>query len=288
MIESEEATAEGHFVTIIERWYESQGVRRNDPMFKHWVDSTGPDNYRAGQRILRELGTICPLAGKRVLDVGCGVGGALTQLTRAGAACTGIDVDADRLGLCRKRLELHGQEASTVRGDAFHLPFGDACFDVVVCTDVLEHVPNRAKLIPEYSRVLRPGGVLYLAFPNLLSIRNVLRDPHYHLFGVTLLPLPLARWYTRLRRGKNYDVEILPVQPLVARLCKAHGVAVFEVSSGERVLTDKIRNPSTIRHGLGRRLVRAANALGLRGVLTGLVKLRAATQANAVLMGVKS
>jgi ubiquinone/menaquinone biosynthesis C-methylase UbiE len=283
-----EELAETHFVALVEQWYVAQGVRRDDPLFGHWVEATGPGNYRAGQRIARELTTICSLSGKRVLDVGCGVGGALVSLTLAGAECTGIDVDADRLKLCRKRLELHGQDAVTLCGDAYHLPFDDASFDIVICTDVLEHVSNRARLISEYSRVLRSGGILYLAFPNLLSIRNAMRDPHYHLFGVTLLPLPFARWYTRLRRGKKYDVEILPVSPIVARLCKRHGIAAFDVSSSERVLTEKIINPSTIRHGLGRRLVRVANMLGLRRILRLLVKLNAATSANAVLMGFKS
>lgn len=287
-MEAEETTAETHFLALVEEWYLAKGIQPEDPLFRHWVEATGPDNYRAGQRIVRELGTICTLTGKRVLDVGCGVGGALGSLMRAGARCTGVDIDTDRLGLCRQRLELHGRDAVTMQGDAYRLPFDDASFDIVVCTDVLEHVPDRRRLISEYARVLRPGGVLYLAFPNLLSIRNALRDPHYQLFGVTLLPLPLARWYTRLRRGKNYDVEILPVSPLIARVCRTHGVRVFDVSSSERILTEKIDDPSTIRHGIGRRLVSTANKLGLRGAIRLPIKLKAATRANAVLMGFKS
>ncbi len=282
------STAEKQFRTHVEQWYVSQGVGPDSVLFDHWVHVTGPGNFCAGERIVRELSTFGPLRDKRVLDVGCGVGGALVALCRVGACCVGIDIDRDRLDLARERLELHGCEALTVCGSAFSLPFPDGAFDVVLCSDMLEHVKDRPRLIAEFARVLRPGGLLYLAFPNLLSLRNVLSDPHYHLFGVVLLPLPLARWYTRKRRGRNYDVEVLPLSPGIARLCARHGITVHDLTSSERVLLDKLQNPATVRNRAARVAISLVRGLGLRVLAKSAVRLRAMTQANAVLAGIKS
>jgi SAM-dependent methyltransferase len=130
-------------------------------------------------------------------------------------------------------VDLHGTRCPIVRGDGFRLPFADASFDIVVSTEVLEHIRNRAGWIAEMCRVPRIGGVLYLSFPNLLSLRNALRDPHRILFGVTLLPVALARWYVRLRLGREYEVETLPVALSVARICATQGVRVYSLVHSE-------------------------------------------------------
>jgi SAM-dependent methyltransferase len=80
----------------------------------------------------------------RVLDVGCGSRPYEPLFTRSGAAYVGLDVEGN------PHADLHGL------ADA--LPVEDASFDVVLCTQVLEHVPDPAAVVRELRRVLRPGG----------------------------------------------------------------------------------------------------------------------------------
>jgi ubiquinone/menaquinone biosynthesis C-methylase UbiE len=279
--------AEHQFQRALEEWYVGQGVPRSDSLFGHWVRSGGADTYQAGRRALREIGGLTDVRGLRVLDVGCGFGGALVAMAEGGARCVGLDRNPSALELCHRRLALHGAPASLVRGDAYAMPFGDGAFDVVLCMEVLEHVARRHLVIREMARVLRPAGVLYLSFPNLLSVTNVLKDPHYHLAGVVLLPLRLARWYTQLRRGRSYDVEVLPVAPLVARECARHGVRVFSVNTGEEILLRKVAAPASIRHPAARVAFGLLWALGLTAAARGAIRLRAALGSGAVLAGFK-
>lgn len=280
--------AEEDFKALLEEWYVAQGVSREYPLFSHWVEATGPATYQAGERIARELSALTGLEGKLVLDVGCGFGGAVSILDRMGARCVGIDMNQEELVLCRQRLSLHGLATTVLCADAYNMPFTNESFDIVICTEVLEHVKDKNSLIAEMSRVLKKGGVLYLSFPNLLSLRNVWSDPHYHLFGVTLLPLPLARWYTRKRVGRNYDVEMLPIPPLLARVCAKKGIDVYSVNASEAVLRRKIETPNSIHNKVLRIVFTLLCAVGLRPFLKAAVRLRASITPNAILAGFKS
>lgn len=91
------------------------------------------------------------LAGRTVLDVGCGSGG---FLERSPGRYVGIDVSSSLLGeCCRKGLKV-------ARASATALPFADSSFDGVYCDNVIEHLPpaEAARLVFEVARVLRPGG----------------------------------------------------------------------------------------------------------------------------------
>jgi SAM-dependent methyltransferase len=262
-------------------------MREGDPLLAHWVQAMGPQTFLAGDRVRREVSTLLPLAGKRLLDAGCGFGGVLIAAARAGAEAIGLDASREELALCRQRLELHGTPCPLVCGDGFRLPFPDRAFDVVASTEVLEHIRGRERWIAEACRVLRPGGVLYLSFPNLLSLRNAIRDPHYHLFGVTLLPIAWARRYTRWRLGREYEVEVLPVSRSVARLCTSQGVPVYSVVHSEGILRRKIDSPAMIRDPRLRTLFIALRALGMAPLLRALVAFRATFGPSGVLAGFK-
>lgn len=280
--------AEEDFRSLVEEWYIARGVPREHPLFAHWVEAMGPATYRAGERIVREISGLTPVQGKRVLDVGCGFGGAINALDSMGAQCIGIDQNREELVLCRQRLILHGSASAILCGDAYNLPFDDEQFDIVICTEVLEHVKDKLGLITEMSRVLKKGGVLYLSFPNFLSLRNVWSDPHYHLFGVTLLPLPIARWYTRKRVGKEYDVDILPMTMSIARLCARRGISVYSVNTSEEILLRKIETPDSINNKPIRMVTTFLKLLRLHGLLKLAIQLRATILPNAVLAGFKS
>jgi ubiquinone/menaquinone biosynthesis C-methylase UbiE len=96
--------------------------------------------------------------GKRLLEVGCGMGTDLLQFARGGARCTGIDLTPRSVEITRHRFKLYGADGSFMISDGEHLPFRTESFDVVYSNGVLHHTPDTAGAIREVHRVLRPGG----------------------------------------------------------------------------------------------------------------------------------
>jgi 2-polyprenyl-3-methyl-5-hydroxy-6-metoxy-1,4-benzoquinol methylase len=101
------------------------------------------------------------LQGKCLLDAGCGTGWFSLRATQRGAKVTSIDVGLNLL-------EQVSSKCSTRRmvGDICHLGFADGSFDIVVSSEVIEHVPEPRKAVAELARVLKPGGLLALTTPN--------------------------------------------------------------------------------------------------------------------------
>jgi SAM-dependent methyltransferase len=104
-----------------------------------------------------------PLAGAHVLDLGCGPGYYGRALEAAGAGVAAVDLDAHSLGA-----PVPGAPAA-LRADAARLPFGDAAFDGVFCSNLLEHTPDPGAVVDEVARVLRPGGWGWLSWTNWYS-----------------------------------------------------------------------------------------------------------------------
>jgi ubiquinone/menaquinone biosynthesis C-methylase UbiE len=96
--------------------------------------------------------------GKRVLEIGVGLGTDFVRFVRAGAIATGVDLTEHAVELVRRRLELEGLEAEVRTADAESLPFADGSFDRVYSWGVLHHTPDTTRAINEATRVLRPGG----------------------------------------------------------------------------------------------------------------------------------
>lgn len=100
------------------------------------------------------LAALDPLAGRRVLDAGCGSGQALLLAAAAGAAVTGLD--AAELMVARARTRL--PEADLRVGDIQKLPFAAASFDVVTSFNVLQYAADEGAAAAELARVVVPGG----------------------------------------------------------------------------------------------------------------------------------
>lgn len=102
-----------------------------------------------------------------VLDVGCSDGYILERLAkdRGYASAAGIDLSPATVALARHMLrEL--KNVTLAVGSAESLPFEDATFTKVIVNELIEHVPDDAKVFEEVSRVLRPGGLLFMSAPN--------------------------------------------------------------------------------------------------------------------------
>jgi fatty-acid O-methyltransferase len=98
------------------------------------------------------------LAGKRVLEVGCGHGGGASYITRAlgPASYVGLDLNPAGIEFCRRRHPVPGLEF--VQGNAEDLPFPGASFDAVINVESSHCYPHFDRFLSEVTRVLRPGG----------------------------------------------------------------------------------------------------------------------------------
>lgn len=94
-----------------------------------------------------------------VLDLGCAGGFMAEALAERGAQVTGIDPAADAIEAARQHAAQSGLAIAYDVGVGEDLPYDAAGFDYVVCVDVLEHVTDLDKVIPEVARVLKPGGL---------------------------------------------------------------------------------------------------------------------------------
>lgn len=140
--------------------------------------------------------------GLRLLDVGASTGIIPEFLSHHFAEAVGADIDREAIEharRCFRRSNLH-----FLLGDSMDLSFADNSFDVVVCAQVYEHVPDPRRMMSEIRRVLRPGGACYFAAGNRIN----LIEPHYSLPLLSLLPRPLAHRYMQLcRKGRTYHEQ---------------------------------------------------------------------------------
>jgi ubiquinone/menaquinone biosynthesis C-methylase UbiE len=117
------------------------------------------ENFRYHtQPFMHELVGFDRYRGKRVLEVGCGLGTDLLQFARGGAIVTGIDLSSTSIELVKRRFALYGLSVDARTADAEQLPFDENSFDLVYSFGVLHHTPNTQKAIDEVYRVLKPGG----------------------------------------------------------------------------------------------------------------------------------
>lgn len=121
--------------------------------------------WRFGQdRRLDLIRTHAPLTGKRVLDVGCGLGMYVRKMSAFAAEVHGVDIDAEKVAEASQTLpNIHVAPAEK-------LPFSDDFFDVVLSHEVIEHVADDRQAIHEAYRVTRPGGRVVVFAPNRLYI----------------------------------------------------------------------------------------------------------------------
>ncbi|WOJ97372.1 class I SAM-dependent methyltransferase [Congregibacter brevis] len=132
--------------------------------------------------------------GQRVLDLGCGEGRhVIAACALDGVDAVGVDLSLKDLATARERMAEFRDSASEdsalfllLAGDALKLPFADESFDAVICSEVLEHIPDYRSALAEISRVLKPGGRFCASVPRAWCERicwSLSRDYHQVLGG---------------------------------------------------------------------------------------------------------
>jgi len=206
------------FSKLAHRWWDPQGEFRPlheiNPLRLEWID--------------RAAG----LAGKKVLDVGCGGGILAEAMAQRGAEVTGIDLGEKglrvaQLHLAESKLPVTYEMVSAEDYAARHA--GE--FDVVTCMELLEHVPEPAGMVAACARLARPGGFVFFSTIN--------RNPKSYLFAVIGAEYVLKL----LPRGTHDYLRFIKPSEL-SRWSRANGLAPEE-------LIGMTYNPFTQRYSLG-------------------------------------
>ncbi|MBM3942626.1 MAG: methyltransferase domain-containing protein [SAR202 cluster bacterium] len=179
-----------------------QGWKGHEAQNFAWQDPTNPQKQRLALAALKSLG---PPHSVRVLDYGCG-NGILTQFFHGrGHPTVGIDISPTVIA--SNCLRIPEATFQLVPSDA-PAPFDDASFDAIFCSEVVEHVYDTNFLFGEFSRLLKPGGLLLLTTPYHGVIKNLIVVTFYfeRHFDPTWQHI---RFFTRKS---------------LSRVCRAHGL----------------------------------------------------------------
>ena len=239
---------------------------RSSPLYQLNLDYSLSAIER-GYTIVDEVEKHAPVAGKKILDLGCGEGGVAIVFALRGGDATALDISQGKIDRMKTWAEENRVTVQGVAGNALDTGLPGEQFDIIINNDFLEHVVEGGKLALEIDRLLKPGGVLYLATQNRLSILELLKDSHMGLFGLTLLPRNWAAFYAvKIRkRCAAYDVGDIPTPRFVRDIFKNTSIDVTQIPVGDP--TEKILNPAMFKSKLKRRVTVGLKRLGLSEIL---------------------
>jgi 2-polyprenyl-6-hydroxyphenyl methylase/3-demethylubiquinone-9 3-methyltransferase len=175
------------FSDLAHRWWDMNGEFRPlhdiNPLRLDWING------------------LCPIAGKQVLDVGCGGGILADAMARKGATVLGIDL----AGKALKVAQLHALEAQTNQVSYREVSAEElaieqpASFDVVTCMEMLEHVPDPASIVQACAKLVKPGGWVFFSTINRSPIVGAeyvlnLLPRGTHEYAKMIRPSELARY----------------------------------------------------------------------------------------------
>jgi 2-polyprenyl-6-hydroxyphenyl methylase/3-demethylubiquinone-9 3-methyltransferase len=207
------------FEKLAHRWWDPLGEFRPlheiNPLRLEWIERHAP------------------LAGNKVLDVGCGGGILAEAMARHGAEVTGIDLSEKglrvaELHLLESELVVRYEKAMAEEYAARH----PGEFDVVTCMELLEHVPEPAGMVAACARLVRPGGKLFFSTIN--------RNPKSYLFAVIG-----AEYVLQLLPKGTHDYQRFIKPSELTRWSRAAGLRADE-------LIGMTYNPITQRYRLAR------------------------------------
>jgi SAM-dependent methyltransferase len=178
---------------------EEESRRQRDSTHSHITREFALGRLDEGRQLAAFFASRFTGPAVRVLDLGAGNGGASFGLSESAKyRVTALDLVPNPV-LRRVRRNADARVGSVV-GSGTKLPFAGGSFDLVLLLETVEHVADLSPLGSEVMRVLTPGGMCMVTTP--ARLRNLLRDPHYGVAGLLLLPDALQK-----RVVKDYDVE---------------------------------------------------------------------------------
>jgi 2-polyprenyl-3-methyl-5-hydroxy-6-metoxy-1,4-benzoquinol methylase len=134
-----------------------------EPETLAWFDRVREGRYLISDPWMKRSFDYASGRGKRVLEIGFGLGSDLLSWAEGGAEVHGIDITEEHLRLARRNFALHGRDATLQLADAAHIPYPDGHFDIVYSNGVLHHTRDIEACLAEAWRVLRPGGRLLVS-----------------------------------------------------------------------------------------------------------------------------
>jgi len=206
------------FGELAHRWWDPQGEFRPlhdlNPLRLAWIDGHEP------------------LAGKRVLDVGCGGGILAESMARLGATVTGIDLSEKPLRVAQLHLLESGLQIDYRLSSAEEYAAANAAlFDVVTCMEMLEHVPDPASTVAACAELAKPGGRVFFSTIN--------RNPKAYLLAVVG-----AEYVLKLLPKGTHDYTRFIKPSELTRWCRDAGLRPVEMKG-------MTYNPLTNRYRLG-------------------------------------
>jgi len=182
----------------------------------------------------RLLQWVEPAGGHCVLDVGCGAGYFLNMIREKylekgfAPLLAGVEISTYQLSYMIRRMQKEGVlHAIAVHGNGEFLPFADESFDLITCSEVLEHIRNPVRALKEMGRILKPGGHLLLSTPSMSAIHGW--DKLLSPFVVLVKAVTRYKPKASAPGGDSYDAPWYPKE-----LKEAFRAAGFEVRDFER------------------------------------------------------
>ncbi len=161
------------------------------------------------------------LSDLHLLDVGSSNGIIDNHLAKHFGRVSGIDIDEPAMAHARATFVRDNLEFTY--GDAMDISVASNSIDVVVCTQIYEHVPDAKTLFREIHRILKPGGFCYFSGNN----RLMLMEPHYQLPFLAILPRALAHRYVKLTGKAEYYHEKHYTWWTLRRLCRQFNIVDY-------------------------------------------------------------
>lgn len=160
----------------------------SDDIYARYWRSLEPPKVRTsdyGRYVCRQLAALHSRG--ELLDFGCGWGSLLNAARLEGWRATGLEVDERKVAFCTE------QGLTAVYGDLLDQPFPADTFDAALAEQVFEHLYTPVAYMKELHRVLKPGGMLYVAVPNLGGIEAKMRGEKWDLVH----PVSHVRYFDR-------------------------------------------------------------------------------------------
>ncbi len=174
------------------------------------------------------LGELKREKGKKILDAGSGPGLYALHLAKKGHFVTGVDIDKEKVKLSAGIAQRIGNTAKFTAGDLCALPFPNSSFEIIVCSDVIEHIPNDRKALQEMARVLKPEGKLILTSTGNNSFTRRFQEVLEHC-----RPGYERKDFERLIEGTG--LALVRMRPLFSLLGKAAWLANRNLSKHKKL-----------------------------------------------------